>query len=44
MAGNCLDFLDMNSSDLQSWERSSNKSGFIELISKEMNGASVPLE
>lgn len=44
MAGNCLDFLDVNSSDLQSRERSSYKSVFIEMISKGMNGASVSLE
>lgn len=43
MASNCLDFLDVNSSDLLSQERSSYNSVFIEKISKGMNGASVPL-
>lgn len=44
MTGNCLDFLDMNSSDLQSGERSSHKSVFLEMISEGMNGVSVLLE
>lgn len=44
MAGNCLGFLDVNSSDLQSRERSSYKSVFIEMILKRMNGASVLLQ
>lgn len=44
MTSNCLDFLDMNGRDLQSGERSSHKGVFLEMISKGMNGVSVPLE
>lgn len=44
MAGNCLGFLDVNSSDLQTRKRSSYKSVFIEMVSKGMNGASVLLQ
>lgn len=44
MAGNCLDFLDVNNGDLQLQERSSYKSVSTETISEGMNGASVPLE
>jgi len=44
VAGNCLDFLDVNSSDLQSREGSSWKSVFTEIISKGVNRASVPSE
>lgn len=44
VASNCLDFLDVNCSDLLSEERSSYNSVFIEKISKGMNGVSVPLK